>query len=141
MHMKQWDKSNYEDVAHSVLDHSSRKGYEDSLKFLRIVSNFNKSRSERIPPEGLGDKGTVRWEIRSTREYIIETPDGKLVIMEQQEIEIFEPHRIAELKEHLFAQERDMKDELRKLWQIEKESEKEQTVWRKVEPLSTYIFG
>lgn len=61
--------------------------------------------------------------------------------MKPGEIQIFERNRIAELKSRLFVHERAMKDELRKLWQIEKESEKEQTVWRELEPLSTYIFG
>jgi len=78
MHMKQWDKGTYDDVAHSILDHSSRKGY-DPLEFLRNVSNFDKSQAERIPEVGVGEKGTVRWEIRRTGEYIIETPDGQFV--------------------------------------------------------------
>lgn len=60
--------------------------------------------------------------------------------MERGEIEVFERNRIAELKSRLFAHERAMKDEIRKLWQIEKESEG-YTVWRELEPLSTYIFG
>ena len=61
--------------------------------------------------------------------------------MERSETEIFERNRIAEIKSHLFAHERAMKDEIRKLWQIDKESEEERTVWRELEPLSTYIFG
>lgn len=61
--------------------------------------------------------------------------------MEKHETQLFEKKRIAELESRLFAHERTMKDELHKLWQIEKESEEERTVWRELEPLSTYIFG
>ena len=61
--------------------------------------------------------------------------------MERSEAELFEQNRLAELKKHLFEHERSMKDEIRKLWQMYKESEEERTVWRELEPLSTYIFG
>ncbi len=61
--------------------------------------------------------------------------------MERSKLEIFERNRIAEIKSHLFTHERAMKDEIHKLWQIDKESEEERTVWREMEPLSTYIFG
>lgn len=79
MHMKQWDKSTFNDVAHSIVRHAPEKGYTDYLEYLRDASNFDKSRSERIPREGIGERGTVRWEIRNTGEYIIETPEGKIV--------------------------------------------------------------
>lgn len=61
--------------------------------------------------------------------------------MEESKIEIFERNRLAELKSRLFVYEQTMKDERRKLWQIGNESEKEQTVWRELEPLTTYIYG
>jgi len=61
-------------------------------------------------------------------------------IMEQREAERFERDRLGELKNRLFAHEQAMKDERRKLWQVEKGLEKP-TVWSELELLSTYIFG
>lgn len=61
--------------------------------------------------------------------------------MEQREAEIFERNRLFELKGHLFAYEKSMKDERCKLWEIEKESEQEYTVWSQLELLSTSISG
>lgn len=78
-HMEQWDQGTYDSIADSILDHSLRKGYEDPLEFLRDASNFDKSLAERIPREGVGERGTIRWEIRSSGEYVIETPEGKFV--------------------------------------------------------------
>jgi hypothetical protein len=61
--------------------------------------------------------------------------------MEKSEAELFKRNRLAELKNRLFAYERAMKDERRKLWEAEKESEQEYTVWSQLELLSTYIAG
>ncbi|NER99773.1 MAG: hypothetical protein F6J86_39200 [Symploca sp. SIO1B1] len=61
--------------------------------------------------------------------------------MERDQAALFERNRLAELKNRLFAQERAMKDERRKLWEIEKDSEQAYTVWSKLEILSTYIAG
>jgi len=76
--MKQWSPATYADIAASILDHSFRKDY-DPLEYLRNASNFDKSRAMRIPRLGCSEVGTVRWEIRSTGEYLIETPEGKTV--------------------------------------------------------------
>lgn len=61
--------------------------------------------------------------------------------MERSEIELFEQKRLAELDSRLLASAQSMKDERRKLWQSEKESEEECTVWSELELLSTYIVG
>lgn len=61
--------------------------------------------------------------------------------MKQNEAEIFERNRLSELKARLFAYEKALKDERSKLWETEKESEQEYTVWSQLELLSTYIYG
>jgi hypothetical protein len=61
--------------------------------------------------------------------------------MDQHEAELFERHRLSELKSRLFDYEKSMRDERRKLWEAEKESEQEDTVWSQLELLSTYISG
>ncbi|MEW6499824.1 MAG: hypothetical protein AB1589_46280 [Cyanobacteriota bacterium] len=61
--------------------------------------------------------------------------------MEQREAELFERNRLFELKNRLFAYEKSIKDERRKLWEAEKDSEQEYTVWSQLELLSTYISG
>lgn len=61
--------------------------------------------------------------------------------MERSKAETFERRRLAELKNRLFAHEQAMKDERRKLWEFEQESEVEDTVWSELELISTYIFG
>jgi hypothetical protein len=61
--------------------------------------------------------------------------------MEKSEAELFKRNRLAELKNRLFAYERAMKDEHRKLWETGKDSEQEYTVWSQLELLSTYILG
>ncbi|MBD1930756.1 MULTISPECIES: hypothetical protein [Cyanophyceae] len=61
--------------------------------------------------------------------------------MEQREAELFERNRLFELKSRLFAYEKSIKDERRKLWEAEKDSEQEYTVWSQLELLSTYISG
>lgn len=76
--MKQWEPPTYADVAESILDHSFRKNY-DPLEYLRNASSFDKSRAVRIPRFGSSELGTIRWEIRSSGEYLIETPEGKIV--------------------------------------------------------------
>lgn len=76
--MKQWDRGTFDDVAHSVVHHAPEKGYEDPLEYLRDASRFDKSKAERIPPQGLRDDDTIRWEIRSTGEYIVEDQYGKI---------------------------------------------------------------
>ena len=76
--MQQWSPATYADVAASILDHSLRKDF-DPLDYLRRASRFDKSKAVRIPPLGSSDAGTVRWEIRKTGEYRIESPEGKIV--------------------------------------------------------------
>ena len=61
--------------------------------------------------------------------------------MERSKAETFERRRLAELKNRLFAYEQVIKDERRKLWEFEQESEVEDTIWGELELLSTYIFG
>lgn len=76
--MRLWSPATYADVAASILDHSFRKNY-DLLDYLRNASRFDKSKAVRIPRIGSSEVGTVRWEIRRTGEYLIETPEGKIV--------------------------------------------------------------
>lgn len=76
--LRLWSPATYTDVAASILDHSFRKNY-DPLDYLRNASRFDKSKAVRIPRIGSSEVGTVRWEIRRTGEYLIETPEGKIV--------------------------------------------------------------
>jgi hypothetical protein len=50
-------------------------------------------------------------------------------------------NRLSELKTRLLTYEKAMKDERRKLWETENDSEQEYTVWSQLEILSTYILG
>jgi hypothetical protein len=61
--------------------------------------------------------------------------------MERHEAELFDRNRLSELKTRLFDYEKSLKDERHKLWELEKESEQEYTVWSQLELLSTYISG
>lgn len=61
--------------------------------------------------------------------------------MDRHEIEAFEQNRIAELMDRLSEYGRTIKDECRKLRQIEKGSQEEYVVWDRLEVLSTYIAG
>ncbi|NER20071.1 MAG: hypothetical protein F6J86_39195 [Symploca sp. SIO1B1] len=76
--MQQWSPATYADVAASILDHAFRKDFEP-LDYLRRASRFDKPKAIRIPRLGSSEMGTVRWEIKSTGEYLIETPEGKIV--------------------------------------------------------------
>ncbi|HEY9609799.1 hypothetical protein, partial [Allocoleopsis sp.] len=60
--------------------------------------------------------------------------------MDKHETKRFEQNRLSELKSRLLTYEKAMKDERRKLWETEKESEQEYTVWSQLELLSTYIL-
>jgi hypothetical protein len=61
--------------------------------------------------------------------------------MDKSEAKSFEQNRLSELKHRLLTYEKGMKDERRKLWETEKDSEQENTVWSQLELLSTYILG
>lgn len=61
--------------------------------------------------------------------------------MERSETEIFEQKRIAELMERLFDHQKFLRDERKKLWQIEKASEEQYTVLDRLEVLSMFIVG
>jgi len=61
--------------------------------------------------------------------------------MDKSEAKSFEQNRLSELKIRLLTYEKAMKDERRKLWETEKNSEQEYTVWSQLELLSTYILG
>lgn len=61
--------------------------------------------------------------------------------MDKYEAKNFEQNRLSELKTRLLTYEKAMKDERRKLWETEKDSEQEYAVWSQLELLSTYILG
>lgn len=61
--------------------------------------------------------------------------------MERIETETFEQKRIAELMDRLFDHQKSLRDERKKLWQIEKESEEQYTVLDRLEVLYMFIAG
>ncbi len=61
--------------------------------------------------------------------------------MDRHEAELFDRNLLSELKTRLFDYEKSLKDERHKLWELEKESEQEYTVWSQLELLTTYISG
>lgn len=77
--MQQWSPGTFTGgVADSIVYHANKYGYGDYLEYLRDASNFDKSKADRIPHEGFREDSTVRWEIRSTREFLVEDQNGEM---------------------------------------------------------------
>lgn len=67
-YLTEWDASTYLSVAHSVLDHATRKGY-DPLRYLRKAHNFSKKRATRVPSSGYRSDFSAVYRQKS--EYLI----------------------------------------------------------------------
>lgn len=61
--------------------------------------------------------------------------------MNKSERDLFERQRFSELKKRLLTEEKKLKQERHRLWLQELESIKEETVWDRLELLSTDILG
>lgn len=61
--------------------------------------------------------------------------------MNKLDKELFERQRFTELKKRLFTLEKEIKKERHQLWLKEQESLKQETVWDRLELLSTDILG
>lgn len=71
--MQAWTVATYTSVAHSIVDHAERHGFQDNyLRYLRKAKNFSKKGANR---KSLSDAST-RWHKGS--EFLIER-DGKIV--------------------------------------------------------------
>jgi hypothetical protein len=56
--MTEWDRATYASIAHSIVDHAERHGFQpDYLKYLRKAHNFNR---KRVKQRVLSD-GSIRW--------------------------------------------------------------------------------
>jgi hypothetical protein len=62
-------------------------------------------------------------------------------MMNKSDKEFFERQRFSELKKRLFTQEKEIKKERHQLWLKEKELDKEETVWDRLELFSNDILG
>jgi hypothetical protein len=51
LYLLEWEAGTYDCVAHSVMDHAERKGF-DPLRYLRKAHNFNKKGAQRVPRSG-----------------------------------------------------------------------------------------
>ena len=71
-YIAEWDASTYISVAHSILDHASRKEF-DPLRYLRKAHNFNKKGAVRVPKTGYRRDGSAVY--RKGNEYLIVRPD------------------------------------------------------------------
>jgi hypothetical protein len=67
-YMESWTAGTYISVAHSLLDHATRKQI-DPLRYLRKAHNFNKKRAQRVPPTGYRADGSAVY--RKGSEYLI----------------------------------------------------------------------
>jgi hypothetical protein len=71
--MEGWNAATYTSIAHSIVDHAERHGFQgEFLKYLRKANNFNKRGARR---KALSD-GSTRWN--KGLEFLIER-DGKIV--------------------------------------------------------------
>ena len=71
--MATWDAATYTSIAHSIVDHADRHGFQtDYLRYLRKAKNFNKKGAKR---KTLSDAST-RWH--KGTEFLIER-DGKII--------------------------------------------------------------
>jgi len=67
-YIEEWAAGTYISVAHSILDHATRKQI-DPLRYLRKAHTFNKKRAQRVPKTGYRlDKSAVD---RKGSEYLI----------------------------------------------------------------------
>jgi hypothetical protein len=71
-YLTEWDASTYMSVAHSILDHASRKEF-DPLKYLRKAHNFNKKGAIRVPKIGYRRDASAVY--RKGSEYMIVRTD------------------------------------------------------------------
>jgi hypothetical protein len=71
-YLKEWTMGTYSSIAHSILDHATRKGI-DPLKYLRKAHNFSKKGSPRIPRKGYRGDGSAVY--RKGNEYLIVRTD------------------------------------------------------------------
>ncbi|MBR8829257.1 MAG: hypothetical protein DSM107014_15390 [Gomphosphaeria aponina SAG 52.96 = DSM 107014] len=67
-YLTEWEAATYISVAHNILDHAARKGF-DGLKFLRKAHNFNKKGAVRVPKTGSRWDGSAVY--RKSHEYLI----------------------------------------------------------------------
>ena len=65
----------------------------------------------------------------------------RVIAMERSEVEVFEQKRLTELFERLLEDEKSTKEERRKLWQSERDSQGEYKVWDRMEILGMDIAG
>lgn len=72
-YLTEWDASTYVSVAHSILDHATRKNF-DPLKYLRKAHNFSKKRAIRIPSSGYRSDSSAVY--RQGSQYLIVRLDG-----------------------------------------------------------------
>lgn len=67
-YMAEWTPGTYISIAHSILDHSTRKQI-DPLRYLRKAHAFSKKRAQRIPKTGYrADRSAI---YRKDNEYLI----------------------------------------------------------------------
>ncbi|KAB8144824.1 hypothetical protein F8S13_03020 [Chloroflexia bacterium SDU3-3] len=72
--MQHWDRSSYDSVAHSIVDHAGRHGFGDNfLEYLRRADRFNTRGARRTPL----DWQTIRYN-KGNGEFLI-IRDGKIV--------------------------------------------------------------
>lgn len=67
-HIEEWAAGTYISVAHSILDHATRKQI-DPLRYLRKAHTFNKKRAQRVPKTGYRVDGSAVY--RKGSEYLI----------------------------------------------------------------------
>jgi hypothetical protein len=71
--MEDWNPATYTSIAHSIVDHAERHGFQGNyLRYLRKANNFNKRGSSK---KQLSD-GSTRWN--KGFEFLIER-NGKIV--------------------------------------------------------------
>lgn len=71
-YLAEWTAGTYESVAHSILNHSARKGF-NPLRYLRKAHNFTRKSAKRVPRSGYrGDQTAV---YRKGNEFLIVRPD------------------------------------------------------------------
>jgi hypothetical protein len=71
-YLLEWSAGTYASVAHSILNHSERKGF-DPLRYLRKAHNFNRKSAKRVPKSGYRVDDTAVY--RRGNEFLIVRPD------------------------------------------------------------------
>lgn len=72
-YLSEWDPGTYDNVAQSILDHASRKGFTP-LRYLRKAHNFNRKGAKRIPRSGYRQDDSAVY--RKGNEFLIVRPDA-----------------------------------------------------------------